>query len=366
MFALNAIIISFFPLYFKTKGYSNFQVGLIYSIGPMIGFAANLIWGILSDKWQTVKKIIIALFLGQLLVSILVFHVDPFLLTFILMGVFTFFQQPMISIYDSLIMLFVSENGKSYASFRVWGSVGFAASAAVFGFIIKKYGIAATPIVFLTMISITLLLALTLKDPKSRSGKKIAFDGLLNILKSKTFAFFLFFVMLLSIAHRLNDAFLALYLQELGAPNTIIGYSWMISAISEIPVFFLLSKYGHRFKELTLLGCASVLYAVRYLLLSSVHEPSWVLLIQVMHSVTFGIFFITAIRYLMGQIPNDYRASGQAIFAVVWSSAAGLIAGTLGGWIIDRYGGAVMYHWGVLFAVLAALGFFWMNYKESR
>jgi PPP family 3-phenylpropionic acid transporter len=181
--------------------------------------------------------------------------------------------------------------------------------------------------------------------------------GIYKIIGSRKFLWFLFLVMTMSVAVRVNDGFLALYLRQMGAPDTIIGYAWMSSALSEIPVFFLLSRFGHRFKELPLLAFASLIFSARFFIMGFVQNPDWVILIQLMHSFSFGIFLFTAIRYIGQLVPDEYRSSGQAIFTVTWSSIAGLISGILGGWIFDVWGGSVLYMWGSVLSFLSCIGF---------
>jgi PPP family 3-phenylpropionic acid transporter len=356
MFMTMAVIVSYFPLYFDYKGYSKLQIGMLYAIGPLIGMMSNLLWGFISDKYQTVKKVLMVLLTGQLITALLIFNTDWFALLYIFMGMFFFFQQPMTSMNDSQIMLYTSINGKSFASFRVWGSIGFAFAAGSFGLLLKTYGSGLTPALCLFTICLTLALGFTLKDARS-GNNKMAFGGVVKIISSKKFLWFLFLIMVMSVAHRFNDGFLALYLRKLGAPDTIIGYSWMVSALSEIPAFFFLSKYGHRFKELPLLAFAGFVYFIRFLIMGYIHDPVYVVFVQILHSATFGIFLFTAIRYIGQLVPDEYRSSGQAIFAVTWSSAAGLISGTLGGWLFDLWGGGNLYLCGAGLALLSAFGF---------
>ncbi|WP_246362601.1 MFS transporter [Paenibacillus alba] len=355
-FMTMGIVVTFFPLYFDYKGYSKLQIGLLYAIGPLIGIATNLLWGFLSDRFQTIKKIMIILILGQLVTSILVFTAGWFSLLYVCLAAFFFFQQPVNSLNDSQLMLSIRTSGKSYASFRVYGSIGFAVSAGGFGLLLRHYGTGLTPILCLFTIVCTLVIVFLLKDAR-QGGKKMAFGGMLSILRSKKFLWFLVLIVIMSVSHRFNDGFLALYMRQLGASDSLIGYAWMTSALSEIPVFFFLSKYGHRFKELPLLAFAGIIYAVRFFIMSSIHDPSWVIWIQMLHSLTFGIFLFTANRYISQLIPDEYRSSGQAIFAVAWSSVAGLISGTLGGWIFDAAGGSTVYAIAACLSIVAAIGF---------
>jgi PPP family 3-phenylpropionic acid transporter len=146
-------------------------------------------------------------------------------------------------------------------------------------------------------------------------------------------------------------------MRQMGASDSLIGYAWMASALSEIPIFFYLSKNGHRFKEIPLLIFAGVIYVIRFVLMSFITDPNWVMGVQLLHSLSFGIFLFTANRYLSQIIPDEYRSSGQAIFAVAWSSIAGLISGMVGGWIFDVAGGSTLYLLAACLSVISTLGF---------
>ncbi|MCD1259048.1 MFS transporter [Paenibacillus athensensis] len=355
-FMTMGIVVSFFPLYFDYKGYTKLQIGMLYAIGPLIGIATNLLWGILSDKFQTVKRIMLVLLVGQAAAALLVFSSQRFVVLYLCLAVFFFFQQPVNSLNDSQLMLHVGKTRASYASFRIWGSSGFAFAAGAFGLLLKTFGYGLTPWLCLTTIGLSLLLAVVLKDAPRQPGR-IAFGGMLAIVRQKRFLWFLLLICMLATAHRMNDGFLAVHMRQLGAPATLVGYAWMASSLSEIPIFFLLSRFGHRYKELPLLAFAGLAYTLRFTLVALTHDPVWIIFIQMLHSLTFGIFLFTAVRYLQSIVPDQYRASGQAIFTVAWSSVAGLISGTLGGYLFDEWGGTTLYYAGAGLSLLAALGF---------
>lgn len=369
LFMINAVVISFFPVYFDYKGFSKMEIGILYSVGPLIGIVSNLFWGAASDKFQTMKKVLIVVFIGQALFGGLLFGADTITMVLVLTAAFYFFQNPNIALNDSQILLAVSQGGGSYPSFRVWGSIGFGFSALGFGFITKQFGPAAIPYLCLGSIILSLLVAFSLKDVRT-SYKKMDFSGLIKIFTRKPFLLFLFFIMILSIAHRINDGFLTLSLRQMGASDTIVGWSWLISAFSEIPVFFLMAKYGHRYKELPLLVVSSLVYTVRFLLVGLSNDPMWIVLLQALHSFSFGIFLITAIRYIQQSVPDEFRASGQAVFAVVWGGFAGLLSGIVGGWIFEQYGPHSVYLIASALAFTAGIGFFathlWENEQNNE
>ncbi|MEC0249092.1 MFS transporter [Paenibacillus chitinolyticus] len=355
-YMMMAIIASFFPLYFDSRGYSKAEIGLLYSIGPMVSIFANLAWGFASDRLQKIKPIMITLYVGQLVFVVSMFGTDSFTVLYALMAGFYFFQQPAQSLNDSQLLLHASQTGKSYSSFRIFGSIGFAFSALFFGLLIKETNIGLTSSISIAVIVIGLIFTFGLVDTRV-AYSKMDFKGMGKVISSPRLLIFLLLVLIMSISHRINDGFLALHLRELGASDMTVGTAMMLSSLSEIPVFFLLGKYGNRYKELPLLAIAGFMYAIRFLIVSLSDHTGWVLFAQTMHSVTFGIFFVTALRYLAQIIPDEYRASGQAIFAVTWAGLAGIISGRFGGLIYTDYGSTVLYGIGSGLAVAAAAGF---------
>ncbi|MFD0678116.1 MULTISPECIES: MFS transporter [unclassified Paenibacillus] len=361
-----AVITSYFPLYFQSKGFSALQIGLLYSIGPMISIVSNLFWGFMSDKFHTVKKILVGILVCQLIMAFFVSQSLHFGLLMALMALFFFFQSPTSSLTDSLTLLTIRGTKKSYASFRLWGSIGFAAASLVFGIWLKENGPNYTFLLCLGTISISLMLSLFLTDVQSTTFKKPDFRVLAKIIGSKRFLMFLLSVMIVSVAHRFNDGFLGLFLQRLGADQSIVGWAWLVSASSEIPAFLLLSKYGHRYKELPLLVVCSLVYVIRFIFMSQIENPLLVIAVQALHSISFGIFMFTVIRYIQRIVPDEYRATGQAIYAVTWSGMAGLLSGVIGGWVFNIAGPHVMYGVGAILAFIGMISFLLLHLLQRE
>ncbi len=258
---------------------------------------------------------------------------------------------------DSLILLSVKHTGRKYPSIRIFGSIGFAVAALGIGQFLKSSGSGTTMIVCMITIIISLGLSFTLKDYQQTSAPKVQYSGFLRLVSKPDVLVFFLLILLLSISHRMNDGFLAVAMRQMGADESMVGIAWMVSAVSEIPVLFLLGKYGHKFKDLPLLAFAGLAYALRFWLLSRIDAPDWAILIQALHSISFGVFFSTALRYMTHLIPDEFRASGQALFAVIWTGVAGLISGMLGGYVLENFGRSIFFQAAAWLALLGAAGF---------
>lgn len=359
-----AMVVSFIPLYFLDKGFSEQQIGIIYSTGPFVSIFANIILGIASDKYRTIKKLLMLLLFGQLVMISLLFPIENFALVCLVMMGFYFFQTPVNPLSDSLLLLSSPYTGTPYALIRIFGSLGFAVTAYTFGLILKEIGSQWTlPLTLFTILT-TLVLTTRLRDYQGIT-RKIDFSGFFKLLRQRDVLLFFLIILTISIPHRMYEGFLAVSMRQMGASDSLVGLAWLVSAMSEIPILFLLGKYGHKFKELPLLMIASVMYAVRLWLLSDIQDPRWVIATQAMHSISFGIYFSTALRYLSQLIPDEFRASGQAVYAVIWTGLAGVISGLFGGYIYEHFGRVSFFRMGAGFALVAAAAFL-TRYYLSR
>ncbi|MBJ6359832.1 MFS transporter [Paenibacillus sp. GCM10012307] len=356
-YTTTAVVISYFPLYFQDRGYSEQQIGILYSIGPALAIFANLLAGMASDRFRTIRKIMMILLAGQLAMLSLLFTSADFIAVCFIMAGFYFFQTPLNPLNDSLILLSVKHTGRKYPSIRIFGSIGFAVAALVIGQFLKSSGSGATMVAGIVTIIISLGLSFTLKDYQQTSAPKVQYSGFLKLVSKPDVIIFFLLLLLLSIAHRMNDGFLAVAMRQMGADESLVGMAWMVSAVSEIPVLFLLGKYGHKFKDLPLLAFAGLGYALRFWLLSRVEAPEWAVLIQALHSISFGVFFSTALRYMTHLIPDEFRASGQALFAVIWTGIAGLLSGLIGGYVLEVFGRGTFFEAAAWLALLGAAGF---------
>jgi PPP family 3-phenylpropionic acid transporter len=363
-YATMVLIISYIPLYFYSLGFTKLQIGTIYSVGPVLSIISNVLAGVLSDRTGSLRRILSLLYAGQILALALLLPQREFGIMAAVMALFYLFQTPVNSMLDSLSLLGAAKLDRSFPSIRMFGSLGYAVCALLFGLLLKTYGSDLTIALILATVTISLVLSLLVTNFQAAVGK-FEFSGLWQVLRKRETVAFFALLMLVSVAHRLNEGFIAVAMRDAGAGDEVIGVALLVSSASEIPTLFLLARYGHRFKEFPLLAIASLLYIVRMLLLSVVHDPWGFVGIQAMHSVTFGIFYVTALRCLQSMIPDKYRSSGQAVFSVVWAGAAGLLAGTLGGWLYDAQGVSSLFRMGAGFAVAGCLGFLVLHFRRT-
>ncbi|WP_340008216.1 MFS transporter [Paenibacillus sp. FSL K6-0276] len=377
IYGTSVLVVSYFPLFYTHLGFSSSQVGYLYSLGPLISILSNLFWSMISDKLGTIRKIMFILLAGQLVTGLLLARATEFSTVMLILSFFYFFYYPVFPLADTMAIKIAERHGRNFISIRVFGSLGYSFFALTVGYTLRALGATWSLTLCIIIIIIALLITIGLKDVKkpapelpkqedltAESGKKE--HGLKDILLQKEVLWFFGCVFVLALGHRMNEAFLTISLKQLGAGEEVIGWALLASALSEIPVLFILGRYGDRFKELPLLALASLMYALRFLLMSLADHPGSMIAIQAMHSLSFGVFFVTSVRYITRIIPDRLRATGLAIYTVVWSSAAGLLSGTFGGMIYQDAGRPTFYMVAVGFSVLAFIGFLGQHLLDSN
>lgn len=364
-YATNAILLPYLSIYFKSEGYSDAQIGLLLMAGPFFAIFAQPLWGYLSDRTRKTKRIIFFLWILTILSSIGLFTAGSYGTTFIFIVMLYIFVIPSTPLLDSIAIKSSLAAGKSYGSVRMWGSAGFACIAITSGFILSRIGgIQHISYIYWSIWVIALLLLMLLKDEGGVSSR-LSLVQLKELMKNKEFLWFLVIVFMIMVPHRMNDGLFTLYLQELGGSDKMAGWSWAFATLGEIPAFALFGNYLYRYHETSLLGLVALLYTVRWILYAWIHDPVVLMLLQFSHMVTFGIFWITAVRYAVRLVPDTMRSTGQALLSAVFLGVAGITGGSAGGWIMNRWNGSAAYLCGAGLTFLAALLLFRLRLKTQ-
>ncbi|HEY2494611.1 MAG TPA: MFS transporter [Paenibacillus sp.] len=363
------IFTSFFQLYLQDAGMNKFEIGSLLALGPIVSILANPFWRFWSDRILNMKRILLIMMTGTLVMVQFLFHSDTYAMVYISMILFFFFQSPVFSHSNSLILGYIEDTNYKFGSFRLWGSMGWAIIAIATGLILDWTGVAKVSILFTVVLVLAIGVLLFLpKLQKPSESPAIYIRGFANILGNRYFLSFIVLGIIVSIPNAMNNTFMSLYITELGGSKKMVGLAVFLSSFFEIGVFLLFDRYLNR-KISWLVGClalVSLLFGFRWMLMADATLPIQVALIQVLHCITFGGYFYVGTQLSLLLVPRPYRATGQAVYTLTWSGLAGVIGGFVGGWLFQSFGAEAMYTTGTLFAFVGALGFGWMWYVIKR
>ncbi|XP_052076346.1 major facilitator superfamily domain-containing protein 6-like isoform X2 [Mytilus californianus] len=236
---------------------------------------------------------------------------------FILFLLGNIFFAPIMSLGDAILYdILGEENRHKWGKQRLWGTVGFAVFAIVSALSMdilssktnmNNFGIAfclffalnlATAIVSCIMrISDTLMCGQMLK-------------GTITLLREPKTLVFLLVVFYFGSLTGAIEAFLYWFLEdELENKLKIIpGLCLLFACIAETPILYFAGSIIKKFGHVTCLYAAFLAYALRFTMYSILENAWWVLPIELLHGITFGIMWAAATSY--GSIITPVGMSG--------------------------------------------------------
>jgi PPP family 3-phenylpropionic acid transporter len=287
------------------------------------------------------------------------FHVKPFWAVFAAMMLYYFFNTSIMPINNSQVFQTIENTELRFGSFRLWGSFGYAVIVLASGPVIERIGIGQLGWAYGVAMTVALAFGFMLHRPparRKRAKHSVTFRESMRVLLQGKFALFLAASLFVFIPNAVNALYLSLFLEELGGTPSSIGWSMFVAAVLEVPLFFILDRLSrpHARSMLNLLLIATGIFVIRWALMGFAETPFQVILIQLLHSVSFGFYIYTAAQLVEYLTDKSFRASGQTMYALFQGALAMAIAGSFGGYLYETLGAKTLF---LLCSGLTVIGF---------
>ena len=356
----------YFNIYFQDVGLDSFQIGLVNAIPRIFALLLMPFWGFLTDYFHENKKVLFITLIGTLATVLLFPFTTSFKLLMLLMFFYTLFQNPIVPLSDSLLLDYLGENSNNYGKFRLWGSVGYMISVSILGYFLEATSSANLFFVYAVILILSIFLLKFL--PKSKREIEVLSPGdFKKIFKKKRLLYFLFFVFVLQTSMNANYSYFPLYIVAHGGGEFLVGLALTVSSASEIIAFFFSDKIIKNNKFSKIIVIISLGFVVRWLILSFFPSNPMILLSQILHSTTFGLFFAVGVDYVDQISGEKFRATGQNIYAGVFMGLSAISGSLIGGKIYQLFGGEIMYlFWSLISAAAGIIYTLYILKKEKE
>ncbi|MGL5538402.1 MAG: 3-phenylpropionate MFS transporter, partial [Aeromonas veronii] len=288
----------FWSLWLEGVGVSAEMIGLLLGAGMAIRFAGNLMVmgqikgaGHLLPVTRLLSLLSLLAFLGFYLSHNLWWLVGLTLLA-------NFIYPTLMPVGEALATRMVVQAHLDYGKVRLCGSFAFIVASTLVGALVGNFG---SDWILHTMVAgLALMLLLSwlplYPAPQDSQGER-AKASLLATLRSAPVRRFLLLTALLQGSHAAYYGFSAIYWKAQGYSGTIIGYLWALGVVAEICMFAADKRFLQRFGAQSLFIAGAIGCVVRWVLLGASTEL-WVLVLgQLLHSVTFGMSHLGAVRF---------------------------------------------------------------------
>ncbi|TDF93304.1 MFS transporter [Paenibacillus piri] len=363
IYMANAVYGTFIPVYFQSVGITPAQIGSLLSIGPLIALFAQPVWGSLGDRAKSKNSVLRALIIGTGLIILLFPVSSQFYYLLVMVCLFTFFQTSIGPISDAITLEQLDKQKRwSFGPIRLGGTIGFAAMSLFFGWIAKNH----IDFIFIVYALIMFVSVMLLSQFPSATRFRSA-DRKMNIavlFKHRKLMIYMGINLVLHTMLGYYYSFFPVYFHDIGGSSLLLGWSMVISAVSEIPFLLFSGRIMKRFKVIHILLVAGIASTLRWFAFSLTDNPYWVLPAQVLHGLIFIVLSVTMAMYINQEVPAELKASGQTLNALVSAGIARIAGSFFGGLAIEAYGIKPIFYFNGWLAA-ACTGFIvWLCLKE--
>lgn len=325
-----------FNIYLKQVGLTGTQIGIISAVIPAVMLLCQPLWGMFADRWGRRKALVMSMFVTAVLGLGFLFK-SHFWFYFLWMIPFAFFYNPFGPLIDSLSLDYVEQSGKSsYGLMRLWGSMGWSILTFAVGYYIADSSYAPIFPIASAMMFIAALFGLFGPARAGASGLEVNFKNLRPVLKNGQLMLYLFIMLIVAIGTFPIWTFYSVFLSDLGASSTLIGFAFSLDAIMEIPFYFVSALILKKICAGRLLMVSFIAYALRLYLYSISVTPQMAVAVELLQGISWAAFLVGAVEYVNQIVPVPFRATGQSLFWAFHFGAGAIIGNSLAGYLYDH------------------------------
>lgn len=361
MFLLEGVyFISFCTLYAYTVtilleyGYTEVQCGYITMLQYVMMTIAGPVYGRMIDRGLSPKKLFIILAAGGIIVTPLlpICFAKGFSLTMISFGIISALDFCGATVIDTWInQMTLRDETIDYGMIRSAGSIFYATTAIVSGYLIVPLGINFLFWLHMGSLAVAILLAVTFADPNKlpllepdRFAGEEAPDetfaqSIRTMMKNRPFVIFLICGTMYYFATRAVNGFMQVIINYIGGDASTYGVSVFLYCVGEFLLMRLASRLLRRGMKLPVLFItATAGLGLRILLLGVLKTMTGVMLTQILLSVGFASYLRFNIDYVASLFLRQYAGRAILISVAVTQGLGSIIGNLAGGYLLASVG----------------------------
>ena len=300
-------------------------------------FLVQPLQGMLADRLGYKKCLIWCSLFASL--SYLFYIFDGSFATFFLITVFmALFYNSIQPLLDSLSLKLVQKDPSfSYGTLRIAGAAGWAITGTIVGRYIDSVN---TTVIFVSSavsMFLTFLFAFSLQQDiaKSETGTTLPSPNIKEIFRNRDLVILLACVFLISLGGTTIWNFYSIYMKENGASATLVGYGISFQGLCELPLFYFSAKIIGKFGTRTTLLITVFALALRMTLYGIIKNPYAALSIELLHGISWSLFWVVCVEYVNNLVRHDWRATGQSFLYAAYFGLGAIAGNFWTGYLYD-------------------------------
>jgi PPP family 3-phenylpropionic acid transporter len=339
-----SFLIPYMALFYQGQGMSGGQIGLLTAIPPIISFFAAPLWTGAADATRRHKLVTVIATVAVVIVAFIFPGMASFGGLLLMVSLFAFTNSPISSLVNSAVLVQMGDRKHQYGRVRLWGTIGYGILAPFGGTLIGRLGLQWSFWGFAILMLVSLLVVFLIPFQQSHVRSMNFFgQGVRVLLRNKAWVLFLVMVLIAGVGMATVNNYLFVFMNYLGASKSLMGIALTVSTISEIPAMFFSDRLIRRYGARGMLVIALTVIGLRLIFYSLTAQPWVILLIQLMHGLTYAVIYTAGVYYADQIAPPGLNAVTQGMFAGTFMGFGSAAGGLLGGLLLDRFSPEGMY-----------------------
>ena len=345
--------------YLSSIGYNPMERGLLISSYAITTIVFQLIFGILSDKYKTVKKLCIIAVVAFAIFTYLFFSIESkmFILHMILIAMSAGLANLNFGYFDNWLFTFGEKARNQFSFIRAFGSIGWAVASILVAKLIDRFGYKGLGLTIVLFSIITLGIMFLVAEGSRSVGKKtekITSNDIKELLSNKKYILLIVILFLIYCANSSNTTTIVDKMLELGATNADIGYKWTLQGLVEIPIYIYGSFFLRRLGCYKLLCISAFASFMQFILFGLSNSVGTIIIFSCLQIFT-GPMMMLASRMLIYEFSSEkLKATGLLLALSIYSGLSTLLMPSIGGTITNYFNVNTTIF---LAAIIAGIGF---------
>lgn len=236
-----------------------------------------------------------------------------FTMLLVLIVVGEFLEAPSATLADASLLEVLGENRQFYGRQRLFGSIGFGVCSFIVGVMLEhsRHTVCGDEYIdymicfcaFGIMMFMTLLVTSSFEfhysDNQSSSGR--VFSSLFNMHYGSC----LIAACMMGVDFSMSHNFLAWLLEDLGASKSLMGMAVISRCFADTVTFYFAGSIIKKIGQVHIMIMVLISYTVILLMFSVIHNPLWVIPVEILDGVTYAMAWSALTSYLAGAVPVE-------------------------------------------------------------
>ncbi len=355
----SGFLLPFLSLFYVDRGLSGTQIGWLGTIGSLTALLIAPVWGRWSDRIAHPRGLLRFSILGYAALHLLMSQQHAFAW----IALMVLFQSLMIAgaepITNSLAMGAVEGEEKAgFGSIRLWGSLGWAVSSLVSGWLIERIGLI---VAFVgnaggAVLGVLVIGFIPMKEKKAVSTVRPRTRELIRLFqKDRAMVGLAISLSLLWVTRMGIFQFEPIFMQQLGAGETLIGLTSTLGALPEVLGMLWADRLVRVHGSHGVLQWGLLLFvgtAAGIVILPSIPV---ILTMRVISGIAFSFYWVALIGFINERAPLGQTATTMALYLVTLRELVSMAGAPLSGMAFDVLGAYWLYPISVVGALLSWL-----------